>query len=145
MTGTTRHARSCRDEIGFTLLELLVVIAILGLVSGLAFPALDRTIKAQAFRTATVQVELAVRMAQAEAIRQHRTISLAPFRSGDRRGGIALARGLFSADLKIAQSNDLSFFRDGTSTGGSIVITSGRRRFRLDINPQTGLIKTGLA
>jgi general secretion pathway protein H len=145
MSGEARFVRSCRHDAGFTLLEMLVVLAIMGLVAGLGFPALDRTIKAQAFRTATVQVELAVRGAQADAIRLHRTIDLTPFRNGDRRGEIAFARGLFASDLQFVQSNELRFYGDGTSTGGTIVITSGKRRFRLEINPETGLIKTGNA
>lgn len=130
---------------GFTLFEMLVVLGIMGLIGGLAFPALDRSIKAQAFRAATVQVELAVRQAQADAIRQNRTIGVEPFKNKDGRGMIGLARGPFSADLQIDQSGDLQFFRDGTSTGGAIVITSGTRRFRIDVNAQTGVIRTGVA
>jgi prepilin-type N-terminal cleavage/methylation domain-containing protein len=135
--------RGCAE--GFTLLELLVVIAIMGLIGGLAFPALDRSIKAQAFRTATVQIELAVRQAQADALRQNRTVDLASFQTGDRRGTIGLARGPLAGDLQIDQSNGLRFFHDGTSNGGMITLTSAGRRFRIEINAQTGVIRAGFA
>jgi NADP-dependent aldehyde dehydrogenase len=59
-------------------------------------------------------------------------------------GEVEQADGV-AADLQIAQSNELRFYKDGTSTGGTIVITSGKRRFRLEISAETGLIKAGNA
>lgn len=128
---------------GFTLLEMLVVIAIMGLIGGLAFPALDRAAKAQAFRTATLQIEMAVRQAQADAIRAHRTATVAPFTTNDPRMAVALARGPLATDLKIEQPNALRFYRDGTSSGGVIQIISSARRYRIAVNAETGVVTAG--
>jgi general secretion pathway protein H len=140
----THPVAKSRHFSGFTLLELLVVIAIMGLIGGLAFPAIDRAMKAQAFRIATLQIETAVRRAHAQAIRGHRTVTLPPFTVGDSRTTIVMARGPFSSDLAIQQTNALRFYSDGTSSGGAIQIASGKRSFRIVVNAETGIVKAGL-
>ncbi len=125
---------------GFTLLELLVVIATAGLIAAIGFPAIDKSIRSRAFNTAAVQVELAVREAQATAIRENRTVRLAPFVKADPRTEVALSRGAFPVDVDIEQPAALRFFRDGTSTGGTIFMASHSLRFSVTIDPLTGII-----
>jgi len=129
---------------GFTLLEMLVVIGIMGLIAGLAFPAIGQSIEAQAFRTASLQIEIAVRRAQTDAIREHRTVAVPLFQQRDAQSDIALARGPFAVDLRIDQPAALRFFSDGTSTGGTIKISATTRKFRIDIDPVTGVIRAGV-
>jgi general secretion pathway protein H len=142
--GRTPKISVPRQKAGFTLLELLVVIAIMGLIAGLAFPAIDRSIKTQAIRTSASQIDMIVRRARADAIRQQRTVSVAPFKREDSRRAINLPRGVVTNDVKIEQPSALRFFRDGTSTGGKIELTSGGRKFRIEINAVTGIITSGM-
>lgn len=128
---------------GFTLLEMLVVIGIMGLIAGLAFPVIGKAIEAQTFRTASLQIELAVRRAQTDAIREHRTVAVPLFQQRDPRADVALARRPLTSDLRIDQPAALRFFSDGTSTGGTIKIAATTRIFRIDIDPVTGVITAG--
>lgn len=125
---------------GFTLLEMLVVVAVAGLIAGIGFPAIDKSIRSRAFSTAAVQVELAVREAQATAIRENRTVRLAPFVKADPRTGIALTRGALPVDVDIEQPAALRFFRDGTSNGGTFAMKSPARRFSVTVDPLTGTV-----
>lgn len=119
---------------------MLVVIAIAALIAGVGFPAIDKSIRARAFNTAAVQVELAVRQAQATAIRENRTVRLAPFVNADPRTALALTRGALPVDIDIEQPAALRFFRDGTSSGGTVAMTSRARRFSVTVDPLTGVV-----
>jgi len=127
---------------GFTLLEMLVAIGVIGLIGGIAFPALDRAVQAQAFQTVTAQIDLAVRTARADAIRTNATVAVARF--DPRTIGVPTgARTLLADRIRIEQPDMLRFFRDGSSTGGTIQLASGRRAFRIVIDPQTGVVTSG--
>ena len=125
---------------GFTLLEMLVVIAAAGLIAAIGFPAIDKSISSRAFNTAAVQVELAIRQAQATAIRENRTVRLAPFVKADPRTGLALTRSALPVDIDIEQPAALRFFRDGTSSGGIFAMKSRSRRFSVTIDSLTGVV-----
>ncbi len=127
---------------GFTLLEMLVVLALLGLIGGLGFPAIGRMTEGQMFRTAAMQIDVAVRRAQADALSTGRSVRVAPFHNDDQRSSIALVRNSVSTGMKIDQPTTLTFYRDGTSSGGTISLASGHRLFRLVIDPQTGAIRS---
>lgn len=116
---------------GFTLLEMLVVLAILGLIAGLAFPAVERAQRRQAFLAAAAQVELAVRQARVEAMRRG-TIETAVMPA-------ALPSG---ARLETSRREGLRFYRDGTANGAAIRITDGVHRFRLTVDPDTGRVRS---
>lgn len=126
---------------GFTLLEMLVVLAVMGLVAGLVFPAIGQGLAGAEFRTATAGLELEIRRARAEAIGGGRTVPLAVETGGEllRRAPGGPFRVPRTMQLQLPQSG-LRFFRDGTSTGGDVVLVDGRRSFRLHVDADSGAI-----
>ncbi len=126
---------------GFTLLEMLVVIAIMGLIANLGFASIDRTLNARTFHTATLQIERDVREAHARALLEHRTVSVEPFIRRDARGQVTLVRGVLPTAIEIDQPSAIRFFRDGTSTGGTIDVVSGRLKSSISVDAATGMIK----
>lgn len=117
-----------KDVDGFTLLEMLVVLAMLGLIGGLIFPAVERQIAGASFRATAAEIELAVRRAQAEAVRESRTVRVQTLARRD------------NASMLIDAPAPILFYRDGTSNGGTTALKSGARTFRVIVNPQTGVV-----
>ena len=112
---------------GFTLIEMLVVLAILGLITGIAFPAMERTVAQQRFRMAAGAVEMALHDARAKAIAKSiETPFVLP----------SVPEG-----IKVTATRDgIRFYRDGSANGGSIAISMGPHKSRFTVDPVTGLI-----
>ena len=139
-SATTRGLPSNR---GFTLLEMLVVLAILGLIGGLVFPVVERQIVGASFRATAVEIELAVRRAQADALRENRTVRVEPMNDTNGRGRQNLVRREH-VSMVIDEPAPILFYRDGSSNGGTRALTVGARTFRVLVNPQTGVVTSAL-
>lgn len=127
------------DNAGFTLLEMLVVLAIAALVAGIGFPRLQAQVAAQEWRTGVAAVTTLLRAARAQAIRggQVATVSVA----GDGRSlritdGATLA---LPASLAVTLARPLTFYADGSASGGTIIVAGARRSATLAVAPATGL------
>lgn len=134
-------APCCRED-GFTLIEMLVTLGVLGLAAGIAFPSVERAMRSQQFASAAAGIDLAVREARADAVQRGATQSLTPLpgRTGLRRPtgeAIALPVG---ARIEVS-GEGVSFYRDGSSSGGSIALLDGPRGRRWDISAGTGLVR----
>lgn len=132
---------SAAGKPGFTLIEMLVVLAVTALITGLAFPALDRSLRGQAFESAAGALELGLRQARADAIRSGRATRFAlgaDRRSVVREGGAPIE--LPAAVAISLPTQGITFFGDGTSTGGTIAMTGSGRERRLAVNPGSGAV-----
>lgn len=127
---------------GFTLIEALVVLAIAGLISGILFPGLRTAMDAQEFRATAAGAGLALRQARADAIRtgQPRLFVAAP--DGRAFGVGETSRSAPLAVTVRSSPGGIPFFADGTSGGGIVRIAGARRTIRLDVMPDTGLVRT---
>lgn len=125
---------------GFTLIEALVVVAIMALISGIAFPRIERMLDGARLASARSSLTGAVAEARARAVRADTDISLAF--SGD--GRTILVGGTMFSELPpriqaSSQARALSFFSDGSASGGNIRLTSPTGEATLAIVPVTGL------
>ncbi len=116
------------DERGYTLIEMLVVLAVMGLVSGIAFPSVERAVAAQQFRKDVAAAEALLRDARATAIARGVSVRISEQDAPD-KVALTMPRG--------AQR----FYPDGSADGGSVIVARGNRRARLEIDAATGLIR----
>ncbi|WP_375287075.1 Tfp pilus assembly protein FimT/FimU [Sphingomonas sp.] len=126
---------------GFTLIEMLVVLAVTALIAGLSFPAIERSLRGQAFESAADATEFGLRQARADAIRsgQPTRFALGPDRrSIVREGGRPIE---LPAAIAIAlPTQGITFFGDGTATGGTVALTGSGRERRLAVDPGSGAV-----
>lgn len=145
-----------RTSAGFTLLETLVVLAILGLVVGVAIPSLRRPPDKLRLEAATRTLASALRFSRAQAITRNTDVVLTV--NADRRVFESSASSAIQLDQEIsvemifaaperrgAAGGAIHFFPDGSSSGGDIVLTIGKRRARISVNWLTGQVRLDLA
>lgn len=138
---------------GFTLIELLIVLALLAMIAALAFPATRGGNDATAVKASASELANLMRLARGAAIRDNteRTLTI------DLRARSFWVDGLTNAHAipqgvkvelvtqQVEQISDrrgrLRFYVDGGATGGSIVLTAGRRVARVELDGFTGHVR----
>ncbi len=75
--GPTRNAAIARSPRGFTLIELMIAIALLAILVTLGLPSFTAWISNAKVRTVAESLQTGIRLAQAEAVRQNRSVVLA--------------------------------------------------------------------
>jgi general secretion pathway protein H len=132
-----------RRDGGSTLIEMLVVIGILGLVSALIFPAWISPLRAAQLYEARSALAANLRTARALAIRGGAPVSLEL--TQDARGyAWGGTRAYLPAPVSItAPDGAIVFFADGSSSGGSLVLSEKQRAVSVTVDALTGLAGAG--
>ncbi|HEY1503469.1 MAG TPA: GspH/FimT family pseudopilin, partial [Stellaceae bacterium] len=135
----TLHPR-LTDPRGFTLIEMLVVLTITALIVGLALPRLTGTEEKASLRTASHQVAAGLRNTRSLAMASGRTAAFVidtangGFRAGPTAApgrlprGVQLALVTVTVDQDSASQGRIQFFADGSSTGGGVLLATGKMR-----------------
>jgi general secretion pathway protein H len=130
-------------------MELLVVLAVLGLVLALAVPSLGRSLPGFALRSDVRTVASALKEARAAAIGQNRETTLIldveqrTLRLGERamvKLNPKVAISIEGAAPEASEVAGISFFPDGSSTGGRVTLALGERKQHVVVDWLTGTI-----
>jgi general secretion pathway protein H len=131
---------AARADSGFTLLEMLVVLAITGLIAGLLYPQIETATFAIRQRVAREQVAAGVAAARAMALRSGGPIEL----SADIGSAALLVGGSKRITLDATgqirltmRPQTIVFYPDGSTTGGQLVLGTGRDAAAFDV-PRAG-------
>lgn len=137
---------------GFTLLELMVVLVIAAAAAALILPNFGGGLAALEIRGAARDLASALRFARGQAIAERSpaalTLDVAARRyrvSGRERdydlpGGIDIKLLTGRSELLDADVGRITFFPDGTATGGRITLSAGQQRYIVDVNWLTGRV-----
>ena len=131
---------------GFTLLELLVVLTLLGLILALAAPRVGVGLPAVSARAAAADVVAALQSARSRALTEQRTVAVV-VDSEARSVTVEKERRVLRSGAEVrvvgareAQSR-LSFYPDGSSSGGELQVGHTTHRFRIDLDWLTGRVQ----
>lgn len=141
------------DERGFTLLELLVVLAVLSLVVAIGLPRLVNALPGTETRRTATELAAALKDARFTAIRRNTDTAVVLDLPGRRYAvsseetshrlpsGLQVAMttaGTAEADAGVGR---ISFYPDGSSSGGRIRLGQGSHSYQIDVEWLTGRVR----
>jgi general secretion pathway protein H len=146
---------------GFTLLELLLVLTIIGMAAILVVPNVGN-MDARSFSAQTRQASSLLNYARRLAVvrGQPSTASFYPASDDDREPVLPQRNSVGSwqsngADIRFRDSTDresavedlveITFYPEGGSTGGTLLLVLGAQQVSINIDPFTGRVETEYA
>ena len=130
-----------RGEAGQTLMEMLVVVAILGMTTALVFPAWVSPLRRIQLYEARAALVAHLRDARSLSLRSGEVVSLEP--AADGRGyGWGTRRVYAPAPVSVA-GDPITFYADGSSSGGTLKLSERERTMSVAVDPVTGLTAPG--
>jgi type II secretory pathway pseudopilin PulG len=117
------------------LIESLAVLAITAAISALVFPSFERTLNTAALAAATSSLQASLHAARARALALGSPEQLALAQGGE---GWGWSSGLFTrlagpVRLQLASGRPIAFFRDGSASGGALVLSASGHSSEVDV------------
>ena len=143
-----------KQQSGFTLLEIIAVLVIAGIIYAILLSTPFGSASRGDLKAAARSLASGLRQAQTLAISSRRdaqfTLDLESreFRVADtevRRVSEKVDLKLFTAQSEVASERvgSIRFYPDGSSTGGRITVSSGERKYLVDVDWITGRVSIG--
>ncbi len=143
---------------GFTLLEILLVLAILAMASVVVFPNITG-LETRTFSTRVREAHTLLNLARRTAVVSGQpgvarfvitepddpdSRQPSPFVAGRWDGnGLQLAYlDSTERETDVTEDLEITFYPEGGSTGGVLILSAGDRRARITVNPFTGRVDT---
>jgi general secretion pathway protein H len=137
---------------GFTLLELIIVLVIAGMTMAMLVSFSGKGASAADLKASARSLANGLRAAQSTAMAQRRDAVLTidvdsrefSF-SGETRThklpeGVELKLYTAQTEVESQRKGSIRFYPDGSSTGGRITVSSGERKFLVDVDWLTGRV-----
>ena len=136
-------ATGSKAELGATLIEMLVVIGILGLVTALIFPAWTAPLRGAQIYEARAALIANLRTARAQSVREGGEVTLAVADNG-RGYGWGPSEVFLPGEVAIdGAPRAITFYTDGSSSGGALKLTQRAQTLTVAVDPGTGLAGPG--
>ncbi len=151
MIATLATGSDVRQSRGFSLVELLVVVTIMVLLAGLFPLALEHMIPARKLAATSAQLAASLRELQSLALASGRTTSLLPTQNGyvtrDGNGTERVVDLPADTTLRLQDDStgrgltDLTFFPDGSSSGGRFDVQCENKRRSVLVSRLMGKVR----
>ena len=129
------------DDRGMTLLETLVAVGVMALIATVAFPRVERAVGGVTLREETTALVANLRLARAQAIRRAEPVTFSVARDGHGYGWSGSALREVPGGLSLAPANaSVTFYPDGSATGGDFGVTGRAGRLPIHVDPVTGAV-----
>jgi general secretion pathway protein H len=128
-----------RPEAGYTLIEMLVVMGIFGLISAMVFPAWMNPLQRAQLVEAQTALVSNLRLARALALHEDRVVH---FDLSDDGRAYRWERSWVPMPPTVhvdGRPRSITFFSDGSSSGGQLKLVDRAWQVRVAIDPVTGL------
>jgi type II secretory pathway pseudopilin PulG len=136
-------AGSAAAQAGTTLIEALAAVALIGFVSMIAFPRLQQSLTAFSQRATEAEVAARLRQTRADAVRLDRPRLFEVADDGRGYGASGWPFMRVAAGIELNASGPITFFGDGSSSGGQVFVSAGKRSLGLAVQPSTGRVVEG--
>ena len=149
-------AKTCSRSAGFTLLELLLVLTILGMASILVLPNLGG-LESRTFRAQVQQAVSLLNYSRRIAVVNGQPSTASFFIAEDPRSGTAAAnsvgrwdshgttvryRDSTDREVEVEDKIEITFYPEGGSTGGILLLSQDSLSVNIIVNPFTGRVTT---
>jgi len=154
---TYQGLTSAKSSAGFTLLEILLVLTIIGMASILVVPNVGN-LDARVFSTQFRQANTLLNYARRTAVVQGQPASIEFYAESQRENEVVSSRTAIGKwqstgaeiifidsterEKEVEDKIEITFFPEGGSTGGTLIMVLGERREAIEIDPFTGRVST---